>query len=65
MVRGEGLHNRNNLTIGPLGIDFYGAYDAQNCAKDNANELGIFPVPSLNLVFTEEEVRNMKEFYIS
>jgi len=37
------------------GNDFYGAYDAQNTAIANSNELGVIPVPSLNLVYTEEE----------
>lgn len=37
------------------GDDFYGAYDAQDFAKENAEKLGVTPVPSLNLVFTEEE----------
>jgi len=35
------------------GEDFYGAYDAQNFAKDHAEELGIKTVESLNLVCTE------------
>lgn len=38
------------------GNDFYGAYDAQDFAIANAAQLGVTPVPSLNLVFTEEEV---------
>ncbi|WP_320675265.1 sulfate adenylyltransferase [Prochlorococcus sp. MIT 1341] len=37
------------------GEDFYGAYDAQNFARDFAPELAMETVPSLNLVFTEEE----------
>jgi len=37
------------------GDDFYGAYDAQDFAKANAEKLGVTPVPSLNLVYTEEE----------
>lgn len=37
------------------GEDFYGAYDAQDCAKENSEKLGVTPVPSLNLVYTEEE----------
>merc|ERR1712125_146363 len=37
------------------GEDFYGAYDAQEMAKANAERLGVTPVPSLNLVYTEEE----------
>lgn len=38
------------------GDDFYGAYDAQDFAKANAEAVGVVPVPSLNLVYTEEEV---------
>lgn len=37
------------------GDDFYGAYDAQEFAINNAASLGVTPVPSLNLVYTEEE----------
>lgn len=37
------------------GEDFYGAYDAQDFAKANANDVGVTPLPSLNLVFTEEK----------
>ncbi|WP_269622303.1 sulfate adenylyltransferase [Prochlorococcus marinus] len=37
------------------GEDFYGPYDAQNFAKECAPELEMDTVPSLNLVFTEEE----------
>ncbi len=37
------------------GDDFYGPYDAQNFAKECAPELMMETVPSLNLVFTEEE----------
>jgi len=37
------------------GEDFYGPYEAQDTAKAKASELGITPVPSLNLVYTEEE----------
>lgn len=37
------------------GEDFYGAYDAQNFAKEHAKELGMETVPSLNVVFTEEK----------
>lgn len=36
------------------GDDFYGAFDAQDFAKANAAELGVEPVPSLNLVSTKE-----------
>ena len=37
------------------GDDFYEPYDAQDTAKANAEELGMKTVPSLNLVYTEEE----------
>lgn len=37
------------------GEDFYGPYEAQDFARDNAPELGMETVPSLNLVYTEEE----------
>ena len=37
------------------GDDVYGAYDAQNFAKECAPELTMETVPSLNLVYTEEE----------
>jgi len=37
------------------GEDYYGAYDAQDCARENAERLGVTPVPTLNLVYTEEE----------
>ena len=37
------------------GDDFYGPYDAQNFAKECAAELTMETVPSLNLVFTDEE----------
>jgi len=37
------------------GEDFYGAYDAQELAKEHAEELGVQTVPSLNVVYTEEE----------
>merc|ERR1719399_1906739 len=36
------------------GEDFYGAFEAQETAKANADELGVQAVPSLNLVYTEE-----------
>merc|ERR1719201_1002436 len=36
------------------GEDFYGAFEAQDLAKAKAEELGVKPVPSLNLVYTEE-----------
>ncbi len=37
------------------GEDFYGAYDAQNFAKDCAKELNMKIVPSKNLVYTKEK----------
>ena len=37
------------------GEDFYGPYQAQDFARDNSAELGMETVPSLNLVYTEEE----------
>ncbi|AAP99302.1 MULTISPECIES: sulfate adenylyltransferase [Prochlorococcus] len=37
------------------GEDFYGPYDAQEFAKACASELEMQTVPSLNLVYTEEE----------
>lgn len=37
------------------GEDYYGAYDAQDTATANSKKLGVTPVPSLNLVYTEEE----------
>lgn len=37
------------------GEDFYGAYDAQDLAKEHSMELGIKTVPSLNVVYTSEE----------
>ena len=37
------------------GEDFYGPYDAQNFAKQCAKELCMDTIPSLNLVFTEEQ----------
>lgn len=37
------------------GEDFYGAYDAQDFAIANSEKLNVIPVPSLNLVYTEEE----------
>merc|ERR1712050_258502 len=36
------------------GEDYYGAYDAQDFAKSNSEKVGVTPVPSLNLVYTEE-----------
>jgi sulfate adenylyltransferase len=44
------------------GEDFYSAYAAQDFAIANAKELGITPVPSLNLVFTEEEQYVTQEY---
>ena len=37
------------------GEDFYGAYDAQDLAKQHASELGMKTVPSLNVVYTYEK----------
>jgi sulfate adenylyltransferase len=37
------------------GDDFYSPYEAQDFARDHASELGMETVPSLNLVYTEEE----------
>lgn len=37
------------------GEDYYRAYDAQDFAIANSEKLGVIPVPSLNLVYTEEE----------
>jgi sulfate adenylyltransferase len=37
------------------GEDFYGAYDAQDVANAHAGELGMATVPSLNIVYTDEE----------
>jgi sulfate adenylyltransferase len=37
------------------GEDFYGAFEAQDFAKANGEELGVTPVPSLNLVCTGDE----------
>ena len=36
------------------GDDYYGAYDAQDLAKEMSERVGVKPVPSLNLVYTEE-----------
>ena len=35
------------------GEDFYGPYDAQEKAAENAPELGMQTVPSLNITYTE------------
>jgi len=37
------------------GDDFYGAYEAQDLAIEKSEQLGVTPVPSLNLVYSEEE----------
>ena len=37
------------------GEDFYGAYDAQDLANAKSEELNVKTVPSLNVVYTEEE----------
>ena len=37
------------------GEDYYGAYEAQDIANEMSERLGVTPVPSLNLVYTEEE----------
>jgi sulfate adenylyltransferase len=37
------------------GQDFYGAYDAQELATQNAPELGMQTVPSLNIAYTQEK----------
>jgi len=37
------------------GEDFYGAFDAQDFAKANGEELGVQPVPSLNLVCSGDD----------
>jgi len=36
------------------GDDFYGAYEAQDLAKEMSERLGVKTVPSLNLVYSEE-----------
>ena len=36
------------------GEDYYGAYDAQEMAIQMSERVGVKPVPSLNLVYTEE-----------
>jgi len=35
--------------------DFYGAYEAQDMAKEHSAELDVQTVPSLNVVYTEEK----------
>merc|ERR1719159_97733 len=37
------------------GEDYYGAYDAQDMANANSEELGVKTVPSLNVVYTDEQ----------
>jgi ATP sulphurylase len=37
------------------GEDFYGPYEAQEMANKMSERLGVTPVPSLNLVYTEEK----------
>jgi len=37
------------------GDDFYGPYEAQDIARSNAEKLGVTPVPSLNLVYSDDE----------
>jgi len=44
------------------GEDFYGAYEAQEFAIANSEKLGVIPVPSLNLVYTEEEDYTTAEY---
>ena len=44
------------------GDDYYGAYDAQEMAMTHADRLGVTPVPSLNLVYTEEEGYTTAEY---
>ena len=52
------------------GEDYYGAFDAQDIARANSEKLGVTPVPSLNLVYTEEagyvtdEEAKSKDFHI-
>ena len=45
-----------NYYFSSLGEDFYGPYEAQEFALKHAAEIGVTPVPSLNLVYTAEEV---------
>lgn len=44
------------------GDDFYGAYEAQDMANASMEKLGVTPVPSLNLVYTEEEGYTTDEY---
>jgi sulfate adenylyltransferase len=37
------------------GENFYGPYEAQDIAIEYSEKIGVIPVPSLNLVYTEEE----------
>mmetsp|Transcript_88581 Transcript_88581/g.251083 ORF Transcript_88581/g.251083 Transcript_88581/m.251083 type:complete len:487 (+) Transcript_88581:91-1551(+) len=39
------------------GEDFYGAFEAQDFAKKHADELGVQPVPSLNLVCVGDDTK--------
>ena len=43
------------LTAAETGGFAIGAYDAQDFAKSHAQELGMQTVPSLNVVFTQED----------
>lgn len=43
------------VRVPPTGEDFYGPYEAQDFAIKHGPELGVEAVPSLNLVYTEEE----------
>lgn len=44
------------------GDDFYGPYEAQDMANASMEKLGVTPVPSLNLVYTEEEGYTTDEY---
>jgi len=44
------------------GDDFYGPYEAQDMANSSMDQLGVTPVPSLNLVYTEEEGYTTDEY---
>ena len=44
------------------GDDYYGPYEAQDFAKEMSAKLGVIPVPSLNLVYTEEEGYTTAEY---
>merc|ERR1740139_1353943 len=43
------------------GEDYYGAYDAQDIARAKAEQLGVTPAPSLNLVYSEEKGYEVKK----